>query len=307
MINSTAFSASILITTKNRKDELRKAIQSSLAQTAAVEVVVIDDGSTDGTADMVRSEFPQVKLDRSETSLGLIAQRNRGADLASSPVIISIDDDCVFPSIHTVEQTLVELDDPRIGVVAMPMINILQNQTVCNLAPDGQRMYVSAAFNGGAHAMRRDLFIRLGRYRAFLWRQGEESDFAIRMLEAGYVVRMGRADPIHHMESPNRNRPLILFYVARCNLLYAWWNVPMPFLPIHMAGTTLNLLKFGLRERCLWPILKGLGRGYIDCLRHFRQRRPVRRKSYRLMRRIVRRGAMPLEEIQPLLNPMIGP
>jgi glycosyltransferase involved in cell wall biosynthesis len=301
--------AAILITTKNRKEELRKAIASSLAQTAPVEVVVIDDGSTDGTAEMVREKFPQVKLDRSEQSLGLIAQRNRGADLTAAPVIVSIDDDCVFPSPHTVEQTLAELDDPRaarVGVVAMPMINILQDQTVRNLAPDAEKVYVSAAFNGGAHAVRRDLFIRLGRYRAFLWRQGEESDFSIRMLEAGYVVRMGRADAIHHMESPVRNKPLIRFYVARCNILYAWWNVPAPYLPVHLAGTTFNILKFGLRKRCFGAVARGLAAGYGGLFRQWRQRRPVRRQTYRLMRRLVRSAATPLCEIEPLLNPPVS-
>ena len=35
--------------------------------------------------------------------------------------------------------------------------------------------------------------------------QGEESDLCIRMLAAGYVVRLGSSDPIHHFESPKRS------------------------------------------------------------------------------------------------------
>lgn len=293
----------IVITTKNRKDELCKAITSSLAQSVPVEVIVIDDGSTDGTCERVRAEFPpaRVKLDRCERSLGLIAQRNRGADLTQADVIISIDDDCIFPSVDTVKQTLKEFDDPRIGVVAMPMINVLQDSTVRNRAPETGRIYICAAFNGGAHAMRRELFMRLGRYRQYLWRQGEESDFSIRLLDAGYVVRMGRADPIHHMESPIRNKPLIRRYVARCNILYAWWNVPMPQLPIHLAGTTFNLLKFAWREKCLGPVVRGLGAGYGGIFYQWNQRRPVRRGTYRLMRQLVRQGAVPLNEVAPLL------
>ena len=56
--------ASVVITTKNRQDELRVAIQSALKQTAHVEIIVVDDGSTDSTAEMVRREFPGVRLIR---------------------------------------------------------------------------------------------------------------------------------------------------------------------------------------------------------------------------------------------------
>ena len=56
--------ASIVITTKNRKESLRRAIASAVMQTIPVEIIVIDDGSTDGTSEMVTSEFPQVRLER---------------------------------------------------------------------------------------------------------------------------------------------------------------------------------------------------------------------------------------------------
>ena len=59
-------SASIVITTKNRRDDLEKAIVSALAQKVegSVEVIVIDDGSTDGTSEFVSAKFPQAKLHR---------------------------------------------------------------------------------------------------------------------------------------------------------------------------------------------------------------------------------------------------
>src|SRR5271170_7046039 len=88
--------ATVIITTKNRKDDLRKAVASALTQDARPRVLVIDDGSTDGTSEMIRGEFPTVQLERAEQSRGLIVQRNRGAALAQTPLIVSIDDDAVF-------------------------------------------------------------------------------------------------------------------------------------------------------------------------------------------------------------------
>ena len=68
--------STVVITTKNRKDELRTALQSTLRQTVAVEILVFDDGSTDGTSQMVAAEFPQARLHRVEQSLGIIEARN---------------------------------------------------------------------------------------------------------------------------------------------------------------------------------------------------------------------------------------
>jgi len=54
------FSASVVITTKNRKEELLKAVKSALSQRGLLEVIVIDDGSTDGTADGTADELKKI-------------------------------------------------------------------------------------------------------------------------------------------------------------------------------------------------------------------------------------------------------
>jgi glycosyltransferase involved in cell wall biosynthesis len=92
---------SIVITTKNRKDELAKALVSALNQNAH-EVIVWDDGSTDGTADFVAQHFTSVQLVRSNVSVGLINARNQLAQIATGDLLFSIDDDAVLqPSLWT--------------------------------------------------------------------------------------------------------------------------------------------------------------------------------------------------------------
>lgn len=82
----------VIIPTYNRCDYLREAILSVLAQTRpADEVVVVDDGSTDRTAE-VCEEFPTVKY-LSKANEGLPAARNYGMDHTSSELLVYLDDD----------------------------------------------------------------------------------------------------------------------------------------------------------------------------------------------------------------------
>ncbi len=97
---------SVVITTKNRRDELRSAISSALTQSVQPELLVIDDGSTDGTAEMVLSGISRSSFGASEMSLGYIVQRNRAARLVSGEIIFSLDDDAEFSTPYVVEQTL---------------------------------------------------------------------------------------------------------------------------------------------------------------------------------------------------------
>lgn len=288
-------SATVLVTSKNRKNELRTALTSALSQTAPIEVLVIDDGSTDGTTELVRSEFPSVRLISHAVSRGLIVRRNEGAKLASAPIVVSIDDDAAFPSPRTVEQTLREFNHPKIGAVAIPFINVNQDSIVRQKAPDGDNIWIADRYIGTAHAIRRDVFLRLGGYREHFIHQGEEGDYCLRMLAAGYVVRLGTADPIHHFESPRRSFERMDYYGRRNDILFAWHNVPLVALPIHLAGTILNGLRQAFRVRRYRKNLAGQLGGVLWCCLHFRNRAAVPSHIYWLGRKLKKQGATRLE------------
>ena len=157
------------------------------------------------------------------------------------------------------------------------------------------------SFIGTAHALRKDLFLRLGGYREHLRspRGGEIS--AIRMLEAGYVVRLGSADPIHHLDSPRRDFGRMDYYGRRNDILFAWHNVPMPYFPIHLLGTTLNGFASAIRVRRFQKMLEGMARGYADCFQWWTDRCAVPRKVYRLHRLLRKQGPQRLLDIEPIL------
>ncbi len=298
-----ALQATIVITTKNRKNDLARAIRSALTQDAAVEVIVIDDGSTDGTSEMIRRDFPQVVLHRSEESKGYIVHRNRAAALARAPIIFSIDDDAEYSTPHVIAQTLAEFDDPRVGAVAIPFEDMNTHKIVRGAPPDRSQIYVTDAFVGTAYAVRKDVFLQLGGFREVLFHQEEEREFCLRMLDRGFVTRVGSADVIHHYESPIRNWSRMTIYTARNRILYIWHNVPFPYLLAHLASTTVHLVRYGLRTKHLGWALRGIVMGYGAMFKELFNRKPVSPRTLKLSRAIVKRGAIiPLSEIESELR-----
>jgi GT2 family glycosyltransferase len=294
-------SATVVITTKNRKDDLRTAVASAVAQDAEPCVLVIDDGSTDGTSELIRAQFPAVRVERSETSLGYVVQRNRAARICSTPFIFSIDDDAAYSTPRVVSQTIAEFSDPRVGAVGIPFIDVRQAPTVNQRAADERQIYVLRNYIGTAHAVRRDIFLSLGGYREFIFHQGEEDDYCLRLLAAGYVVRAGLADPIHHFESPRRDFRRLDLYGRRNNILLHWWNTPMPMLVPALAMTTANGLLHGVRQRRPLRMAQGLAMGYAGIFRYWNQRRPVTAAIARLYHDLNNVADIPLSSIESQL------
>lgn len=87
---------SAIITTKNRADILPRAIGSVLNQTYEnIEIIVVDDGSTDDTATVI-AEYQNehsIILIRNEKSVGACRARNQGIERASGEFIAGLDDD----------------------------------------------------------------------------------------------------------------------------------------------------------------------------------------------------------------------
>jgi len=90
--------ASIIIASYNRKDDLCECLDALTLSTPAnqdVEVIVVDDGSTDGTIEAVRAAYPHVRLLVNERNCGPAVSRNRGSCAARGRLLIYLDSDAV--------------------------------------------------------------------------------------------------------------------------------------------------------------------------------------------------------------------
>lgn len=87
--------ASVIIVSFNTRDMLRECISTLQREAGGVsyETIVVDNGSRDGSADMIASEFPEVRLIRSETNLGFAAANNRAFEVACGRYIVLLNSD----------------------------------------------------------------------------------------------------------------------------------------------------------------------------------------------------------------------
>ncbi|MGZ2361778.1 glycosyltransferase [Streptomyces sp. 372A] len=107
----------VLVPAYNEKKCIANTVRSLLASDYPVEVIVIDDGSTDGTADIVqRMRLPNVRVVR-QRNAGKPAALNNGIAHARNDIIVMMDGDTVFEP-TTVRELVQPFGDPRVGAVA---------------------------------------------------------------------------------------------------------------------------------------------------------------------------------------------
>jgi glycosyltransferase involved in cell wall biosynthesis len=121
MVNTSAPRVSVVIAARNEARHLAEALESVLAQEGVrFEVLVIDDGSTDATAEIVRrcaTEDARVRLLSNERNLGMGASFNRGLAAARADYVARMDgDDVCAPGRLAAQARLLDADPSLIVV-----------------------------------------------------------------------------------------------------------------------------------------------------------------------------------------------
>lgn len=153
---------SVVITVYNGAPYLGEAIDSALAQTGAnVEVVVVDDGSDDGSNEIALSR--NVVFERLTERAGIGAARNRAAELATGDFVTFLDADDRFPP-DKLEVQLAEFRrDPSLEVVYGDVVEFVSPdvapEDAARIRPAAPR---STSHLAGVMLMRRSAYDRVG-------------------------------------------------------------------------------------------------------------------------------------------------
>lgn len=301
--------ATVLITTKDRWNDLERAIASVLSQSVPVEFLVVDDGSSDGTSEMIREQFPEIKLLRNKQSMGIIAARNHAAHQATTDILFTLDDDATYSDVDVVKRAIQDIQHPRVGAVAIPVVNYIGDQLPMvdpyledTTKRQTEDFLCTFSYRGCANAVRRGLFLQLGGYEG-TGRQGEEHTYCAKLLSAGYVVRVASHGHVNHYQPAlKRDVSQLVEYHALNGIEFSWNYVPFPQLLLHLPASCWGSVKASIRRRRFWRGMRGLKNGLLGIFLGKYSREPMTRSNYRLMRKMIKNDAMPLSSLEPVLN-----
>ena len=116
---------SVIVTCYNLERYVGEAIESVLSQDFAgtVEIIVVDDCSSDGSADKIRA-FPSVQYVRTESNSGVLLATIRGLQAASADVVFFLDGDDRWEKTKLSKVLPVFASDPHIGLVTHDLVYI---------------------------------------------------------------------------------------------------------------------------------------------------------------------------------------
>ena len=196
---------SVVIPVFNRADLIDRALDSVLAQTLAdYEIIVVDDGSTDGSAAFIeRRSVDKLKLIRSERNRGAGAARNLGIAAASGHYVAFLDSDDAWEPAK-LDLQVAALDSAPDGFFACGCDYYLwhgqQQSLVRNgLTPAQFRtdiLFGCSISPGSTLMVRRDAFEKVGPFNESL-RRLEDWDWLLRYIQHGDMLFVPR--PLAHI------------------------------------------------------------------------------------------------------------
>jgi GT2 family glycosyltransferase len=256
----------VVVITWERREEALAAVGRLVALPERPAVVLVDNGSTDGTAEAVRARFPGVDVVALGENRGAVG-RNVGVARLRTPYVAFCDDDTWWEPGSLTRAADVLDAVPRLAVVNArivvepggaddPIVAELRDSPVPG--PAWLPGPALGSFLAGASVVRRDAFVRCGGFNARLWLGGEEELLATDLLSGGWELCYLDDLVVHHRASTLRDARLRRRVGLRNTLWFTWLR--RPFAPA--LRRTLFLARTVPHDRTsalgAWDAIRGL-------------------------------------------------
>jgi GT2 family glycosyltransferase len=242
----------VVALTYNRREELLRTLDFLLDLPEKPEIVVVDNASTDGTAEAMRSGFPQIKHIRLDTNLGAAA-RNLGVRNSRRPYIAFCDDDTwwgpgslrkgadlldAYPKLALMTARVLVGPEQRLDPTCAEMA---RSPLPAETPLPGPSIL---GFLAGASIVRRSAFLQSGGFDPKFFLGGEEELLAIDLESEGWFLAYVEALTAYHRPSRLRNADSRRAMQLRNALWVIWLRRPLG----RGLTATFSLLVRSLRD-----------------------------------------------------------
>lgn len=224
-----------VVLTYNRPVEVLRTVGRLVALPEQPAIIVVDNGSQDGTSSALAKNFPQVTVLRMERNIGA-AGRNAGVRESTTRYVALCDDDTWWAADGSLRRAADVLDQhDRIAVATAKVLvgpDEREDPTCALMAqsplhsPAGFPGPAILGFLAGASLMRREAFLEIGGFEPRFFLGGEEALMAYDLAEAGWSMVYLSTAIVHHHPSPTRDSAGRRRLLLRNALWTAWLRRP---------------------------------------------------------------------------------
>ena len=293
-------SVTLVFLVYNRCEELRTSLRKMTQGSdyeGAVDAIVVDNASTDGSSDMVRDEFPGVHLIRREQNCGVSAW-NDGLAVARGDWVLVLDDDCYLPP----DGLRTAIDAARAHDADLVSFAVTSSFDASVRFDERYRTGL-LSFWGCAVLMRREVIEALGGFdpEIFIW--AHELEFMLRFYDRGFRhLHLPEVTAVHMKRVGKHWTDYMRIPAYSINAKHWAYIAAKQLRPRDAAEALIALLVANVRDavRVDRAALKGIPatlEGFAAGLRH---RDPVRPEVSRTYRRNFHSFASPWWKARPL-------